>query len=195
MQALTPPATAAEYRLDTKKPVDIQSQQFELDEKRHRAIFRGNAVLQREVNALRFTLRAQELSVRYQPADAEAGPGTGHFPDDIELVDIAASGDVSFSASRETYEVKAKSVIFNIQADTITLSGDVVVAKDRNVIKGEHLVIGLTDGKAAFSGPPPRPGYHFRTAPLLAIIPQADSTGEKPQEPPAPGGEQPAVPR
>jgi lipopolysaccharide export system protein LptA len=156
--AQMPAAVAAEYSLDAKKPVHFQSERFDLYATRRRATFRGNAVLRRDSNGLRCSLRAQELSARYDQAGGVPSWGAGPFPDGIELLDVRASVDVSLSVSRDadlpappaTFEVKAKEAFFNLHTDVITLSGDVEADEGGNITRSSRLTINLKSGMCTF---------------------------------------------
>ncbi len=152
--AQTPAAPLGEYKADAKKPVDIQSESLEVDDKRQIAVFRGNVVARQGD----YAIRSQELTVTYRkkstaPA-AEIGraaipPGGGGA--DIRFLD--AKGEVSVSRAQGFQRARSNSAHFDVQAQTIELFDGVAVSDGSNVIKCERMLIELAAGKSTFSGP------------------------------------------
>ncbi len=156
-QAQTQAGTFGDYKMDAKKPVDIQADRLEVDDKKQVAIFQGNVIAKQGD----YTIRAAELVVTYTstqpkkkaplvPGEVEKpAPKTAGEPN-ADIKYIEAKGNVIVSSTRDNQSAKANNGHFDVKAQTITLFDDVVVSKDKNVIKGERLLIELALGKSTF---------------------------------------------
>jgi lipopolysaccharide export system protein LptA len=196
-----------DYKMDAKKPVDIQADWLEVDDKKQVATFRGNVVAKQGD----YTIRAKELIVVYTSAQQKKPPAgqveqaaaktAGQPGADIKFIEV--KGNVAVTSARDNQNAKANNGTFDVKAQTITLFDDVVVSKDKNVIKGERLLIDLAAGKSTFIGNEmasvapdpnsPNPKQRLR----MMITPQnvPGAPGHKAQEPAVPGGWKPSAPQ
>ncbi len=150
---------------NAKKPIDIESDRLEVDDKRHVAIFSGN------VSATQgdYTLRAPRLEVTYEKA-AEAAPqdkagagsktakpvkpaDTGAPADPISSGQIkfvrANGGKVVVTSKVDEQEATGDDVLYDVKGQKITMTGkEVVLTQKQNVVKGKQLDIDLATGRA-----------------------------------------------
>ncbi|HEV2561817.1 MAG TPA: lipopolysaccharide transport periplasmic protein LptA [Rhizomicrobium sp.] len=87
---------------------------------------------------------------------------------------IEATGNVTFNAPSGT--ASGDTGVYELGPRTITLSGNVVLAKEKNVMRGTTLVVNLATGKAQL-GAKGMPGG--RVQGLFTPPPQSSGTGNK----------------
>ncbi len=153
---------------NSKKPIDIESDRLEVDDKTHVAIFTGN------VTAVQgdYTLRAPRLEVTYDKA-AEAGAqeqGGAQTPKTVKVAKpVNASADAStdpLSSSQikfvhatggkvvvvskvDEQEATGDDIIYDVKGQKITMTGkDVILTQKKNVVKGKEMDIDLATGRA-----------------------------------------------
>ena len=160
---------------NSKKPIDIESDSLEVDDKKHTAIFIGNVSATQGDN----NLKAPRLEVFYETASqaqaaakhghasttakpvknatpaAPAGPMSGG---QIRLIH-ATGGKVVVTSTKDRQEATGDDAIYDVKAQQITLTGkEVVVSQGLNKVKGTKLVIDLSKGTADFVHDDPATG-------------------------------------
>jgi len=121
---------------DGSAPIEITSDTLDVKQNEQIAIFRGNVdAIQGEMN-----LRADELTVHYR-SDAEGN-------NSISL--IVAVGNVFLTSPTEM--AQGDRGVYDIDAGTVVLTGEVVVTRDDNVIRGSRLRLNLATGKSKMEG-------------------------------------------
>jgi lipopolysaccharide export system protein LptA len=204
-QAQTPAGTFGDYKMDAKKPVDIQADRLEVDDKKQIATFNGNVIAKQGD----YTIRAAELVVTYTstqpkkkapplPGEVEKPAKTAGEPN-ADIKYIEAKGNVIVSSTRDNQSAKANNGHFDVKAQTITLFDDVVVSKDKNVIKGERLLIELALGKSTFLSNDATAAVNDPNAPKqqrlrMIITPQSATSGAVNQKKPENTGASPWAP-
>jgi lipopolysaccharide export system protein LptA len=148
---------------NAKKPINIESDMLEVDDKRHAAIFSGNvSVIQGD-----YTLRAPRLEVTYdkqaQPANKDqtaaqkpvaAKPGNAEAAaDPISSGQIkrihASGGRVVVTSAKDEQEVSGDEAVYDVKAQKIVMTGkEVILSQKKNVVKGRQLTIDLATGTA-----------------------------------------------
>ncbi len=130
---------------DGSAPIEITADALEVRQRRNLATFSG------DVDAVQgdLTLSAQSLDVFYgeeggDSGDAEADRGVAGGPGLGEIRRVVARGDVVVSSPREI--ARGAEGIYDVAAQTITLTGDVVLTRDDNVLRGNRLEIDLATG-------------------------------------------------
>lgn len=158
------------FQKNRGQPIQIDALSLEVRDKDKVATFSGNVkVVQGDT-----TMRAESLVVYYdqdksdagkEPAMKTAQPGPGG---NSSIRRLEAKGGVIVSQNDQT--VTGKTGIFDMRANTITMTGGVVLTKDKNVLKGDRLVVDMTTGvsrvessggrgvSGLFSTPPPKDG-------------------------------------
>ena len=141
---------AANYSANADKPVDIESDSLEVDDKKKIATFKGN------VSATQgdFNLRAKEIQVTYTDSkkngakketasNAPASPIPGGGSGEIQQID--AKGKVLMNA-KDGQTATSDWAVFEVKKQLVTIGGDVVLTQGTSTIKGDKMVIDLTTG-------------------------------------------------
>ncbi len=147
---------------NAKKPINIESDKLEVDDKRHIAIFSGNVTAtQGEYN-----LHAQRLEVSYEKEQQASGqdPAAPQRPRQAKAANDAASdpissgqiklihatgGKVVVISKRDEQEVSGDDAVYDVKAQKIVMTGkEVILTQKKNVVKGSQLNIDLATGRA-----------------------------------------------
>ncbi len=118
-------------------PLDVSADDLQVFEADGRAVYSG------DVNAVRggARLRADQVTVFFDNADG------GRFDAVSRLI---AEGEVYYvTASEVAHGARG---VYDVEADTITLTGDVVLTQGCNVSTGSRLVADLTTGVSRLDG-------------------------------------------
>lgn len=126
------------------KPIQIDAQSLEMRDKDKAATFSGNVkVVQGDT-----TMRAQTMVVFYdddpnspKPAMKSSTPGPGGRS---SIRRLEAKGGVTVTQKDQT--VTGQTGIFDMRANTVTMLGGVVLTKDKNVLRGDKLIVDMTTG-------------------------------------------------
>ena len=124
------------------KPVQIEATTLEVRDKQRIATFSGNVnVVQGDT-----TMRCKVLVVHYDSDQASGGmkaasPGPGGSQ---QITRLEAKGNVIVTQAEQT--ATGDHGNFDMKANTITLTGNVVVSQGKNVLRGERLVVDMTTG-------------------------------------------------
>lgn len=130
-------AASQAQQLGTKRdrslPIEIEADNLEVQQDKQLAIFAGN------VSAIQgaLLLQAEILKVHYLSGKTKSDDGQA-----IERID--AVGQVYFSSETET--VQGDEGVYDVNAGVITLTGDVVLTRGENVIRGRRIVLNLETG-------------------------------------------------
>jgi lipopolysaccharide export system protein LptA len=187
---------------DSKKPIDIESDRLEVDDKKHTAIFIGNVSVTQGDN----NLKAQRLEVFYESANQTQGAGKGGqaskgakpvksasagAPTDpvssgqIKLIH-ASGGKVVVTSTKDRQEATGDDAVYDVKAQKITLSGkEVWLSQGQNKIQGRKLVIDLATGQTKLDqecppGSTPDDKHHCR---IRAMFQQETGPDGKPVNP------------
>ncbi|MGP3696568.1 lipopolysaccharide transport periplasmic protein LptA [Rhodobacter sp. NSM] len=118
---------------DTSLPVQIESDQLQVNQSDGTAVFSGNVrVVQGQMR-----LAAQSVQVEYAP---EGGA----------IRRLHASGGVTLANEREAAE--AKDAVYTIDSGEVVMTGDVLLTQGPNTLAGQKLVIDLTAGTGRMEG-------------------------------------------
>jgi len=134
---------AAQLAQNSDAPVDITADELEVVNAQCLATYRGAA------EALQDTarLRADVLKIYYKPAAASPGgrPGAGSSCGS-QMDHLEAQGSVYYVTPQQ--RVRGDNALYNADADTITITGDVIAVQGVNVARGSRLVIRVSTGDA-----------------------------------------------
>jgi lipopolysaccharide export system protein LptA len=124
----------------SEEPIQIEADALEVRDEEKLAIYSGN-VRARQGDTL---LQAPEMYVFYSGrVDANQEPGSGvsrieAYPDVVvSSVDQTATGD---------------HMVIDMNADLITMTGNVVLTEGMNVVRGERLVVNMTTKQGRVEG-------------------------------------------
>ena len=141
---------------DSKQPIDIESNQLEVDDKRHMAVFSGSVSATQGEN----NLKAPRLEVFYDSKPQETGTkaagavkAAGGPADPMSSGQIkhihAAGGKVVVTSGKDQQEVTGDDAKFDVKAQLITMAGkEVVLSQGLSKVKGTKLVFDLKTGRA-----------------------------------------------
>ncbi len=130
----TAPATGFQA---SDEPIEIVADELEVRQNEGLAVFRG------DVDAVQGELRltADVLNV-YYGGDSGAGGGAGLEGGDIERVE--AVGNVVVRSATDV--ATGQEGTYDVAAQRITLTGDVVLTREENVLRGNRLEVDLESG-------------------------------------------------
>lgn len=151
---------------NSKKPIDIESDKLEVDDRVHLAIFTGN------VSATQgdYNLRAPRLEVTYEkaPDAAPKDQGASQSPKSVKppktasadaSADPVSRGQIKFihatggkvvvTSKIDEQEATGQDAIYDVKAQKISITGkEVILTQKQNVVRGKQLDIDLATGRA-----------------------------------------------
>lgn len=146
--ALASPAIAQEFggaftgfSPTSEEPIQIEADRLEVRDEEKLAIYQGNVTV-RQGDTL---LKSAELHVFY----SGGGQGAGAAPS-ASLQRIIANGRVIVQSQNKT--ASGDEAVFEMADETITLTGNVVLTEDENIVRGDKLVVNLKSGEAQMQG-------------------------------------------
>ena len=139
------PAWAQGLGPNSDGPVDITADELEVQNKACVSIWRGKAeALQGQAR-----LRADVLKAFFQPKPGSGGAtGTGACGD---LIRMEAEGSVYYVTSKDQ-RVRGDAGTYDANAETVTLTGDVVAVQGQNVLRGSRMVFNTNTGEGHMVG-------------------------------------------
>ena len=189
----------ASYGANAGKPIDIESDTLEVNDKNKTAVFKGNvSATQGDMN-----LKSNELHVLYTSGPSAAGGKTASATtSDATASPLGGSGNITFidaegnvlvtmnGSGDKTQMQTAKSdrAHFDVVKQLVTLTGNVELANGdlrQNVIVGNKLVINITEGTSHLenSGTADAEGKPKRIQAIFAPPPKdKDKDKTKPKE-------------
>lgn len=124
-------------------PVDISADSLEVIDAKNVAIYRGH------VDVIQDDARLQADIIEVQFAKGKVGATGGALSDSWgDIQTITAKGNVFYTTLGEV--ARSNLAVYRVIPDTITLSGDVIVTQDGNVIRSQQLTIKIKTGEASF---------------------------------------------
>lgn len=130
-------------KLSNKEPVEIVSDALEVLQNEKKAIFTGNVIATQGT----ITMRSDSMTVLYRES-ADNGADAGGMGKGIYRID--ADGSVLFTTPTET--ARGDKAVYLVDDETINLSGNVFLTRDKNMLKGTKLVYNLKTGRSVFTG-------------------------------------------
>jgi lipopolysaccharide export system protein LptA len=151
-----PPNALQGFSQNRDKPLKITSASLEVRDKEKIATFSGDVHLVQGDT----TLRSKTLIVFYddeadgksdasksdaqKPAKPPAVAGADAAPISQQIRRVEAKGGVLVTQKDQT--ATGESGIFDMQANTVTLLGNVVISQGQNVVRGDRLTVDLNSG-------------------------------------------------
>ena len=123
--------------VDSAAPVEIEAQTLDVDQEGGAADFAGDVLVVQD--GLR--LSADRLQVSYG-----ADPDTGQ----TRIRQMRATGNVTLVTPDEAAE--AASALYDLDAGSLTMEGDVLLTQAGNALAGDRLVIDLASGTGRMEG-------------------------------------------
>lgn len=142
-------AVAAPTPLQSNKgPIEITSDTLEVDQNENVALFTGKVVaVQADMQ-----LTADRMKVFYL---GKSDPAEKPANTQQSISKIEVDGNVFMTTPTET--ARGLSGVYNAEKDELTLTGDVVLTKDKNVLKGASLVYDMGTGKSVLKNADGKP--------------------------------------
>lgn len=138
--ATTMPSALEGFARNRKDPIKIEATTLEVRDREKVAIFTGNVFVQQGDTVL----RCRQLTVHYEgtatAVQAKDGPGVSSQ----QIRRLVAVGGVIVTSKDQ--RATGTSGVYDARANTVTLTGDVVLTQGPNVMRGERLVTDLTTG-------------------------------------------------
>jgi lipopolysaccharide transport protein LptA/LPS export ABC transporter protein LptC len=143
------------FKTNPDAPIDLNADALDVDDQRKRAVFRG------DVDATQdgFKIRCAELTAHYK---GEAGlvdaaslgtePADGKKPSS-ELTRLEARKDVRVT-SKDGQSATGDWADFDAKANTVTMGGNVVLSRGKNMVRGTRLMIDMTTGESKIDTAP-----------------------------------------
>ena len=145
---------ATSMKIDSNKPIQIESNKLEVRETESVAIFTGNVAVQQE----KTLLKAGVMKVYYKKdaekekkkAEASAAPSTTTGAGSADIDRLEVSGTVYVKS--ETQEATGDNGVYDMNTETLVLNGfpakPVVLTEGKNVIIGCKLTVNTKTGLA-----------------------------------------------
>src|SRR5262245_43333275 len=146
-----PPNALQGFSVNREQPVHIKSTSLEVRDKQKRATFIGDVhVAQGDT-----TMKSNTLEVFYDGEAAPsqpkaASPAQAAQPETGQIRRLEAKGNVVVTQKDQI--ATGDTVIFDTNANTVMLTGNVVVTQGQNVLKGGKLTVNLATGVSYFEG-------------------------------------------
>jgi len=125
-------------------PIDIAADELELIDAQHLAIWRGAVEALQGKNRV----RANQISIYFSGKPTAGASGSGPAPGKnwgrVERVE--AEGDVFFISPSQT--ARGDRGLYQAGSDSITITGDVIVAQGPSVVHGDKLIIDMKTNQA-----------------------------------------------
>jgi lipopolysaccharide export system protein LptA len=125
------------FSVNRDKPIRINATTLEIREKEKRATFIGNVHLVQGDT----TLKSKTLDVFYDD-DGSAPSGSQQTGQQIRLLE--AKGEVLVTQKDQT--VTGEAGFFDVRANTVRVTGNVVITQCSHVVRGDLLTVDLTTG-------------------------------------------------
>jgi lipopolysaccharide export system protein LptA len=133
-----------EGKHNNKAPIEINADQLDVFQEENKAIFSGHVVaIQGDVR-----LKSEKMTVYYRKHEGEADkkevtPGQNG----IKKIDV--EGDVFLTTPQET--ARGTTGVYDVENHRIMLDNNVVLTREKNTLKGDHLVYDFATGKSALT--------------------------------------------
>jgi lipopolysaccharide export system protein LptA len=149
---------------NSKKPIDIESDRLEVDDKKHEAIFTGSVTATQGD----YNLIAQRIEVFYEnsggqnqqtPAGNAANPPAKKAPAAPASSSPMSSGQIKYIHAlggtvviknpKDEQQATGEDAIYDVKTQKITMTGKkVVLTQKKNVVEGRKLLVDLNTGQA-----------------------------------------------
>lgn len=142
-----PPTGFEGFSRNKGQPVKIQAASLEVRDKEKIATFRGDV----HVTQGDTLLRCQTLVVYYDADDVTGGRPAQPGPTEQQQIrKMEALGGVI--VNQKDQNATGERADFDMKSNTLVLSGNVVVTKGQDVLRGPKLVVNMTDGVSRMEG-------------------------------------------
>jgi lipopolysaccharide export system protein LptA len=150
-------AQTSSIKMDSKTPVEIAADTLEVLQNEKKAIFSGNVIATQGT----IKMRAATMTVFYREAQAgtetpEVKPAADSDALGKGIYRIDADGNVIFTTPTET--AQGTKAIYDVDKQTVTLTGDVTLTRGKNILKGTAMTYNLATGRSILNSQGAAPG-------------------------------------
>lgn len=131
--------------VSSDEPINFEAESLEVRDQDAMAIFSGNVVVRQNDTVL----KTAKLTVFYE-RDESGSASAEQQQQQQQVRRLEAEGDVLVTSGPQT--ASGNAAIFDTKAETITVTGNVVLTQGDNVIRGPRLVIDVASGQAKMEG-------------------------------------------
>jgi lipopolysaccharide export system protein LptA len=135
-------APFAGFGSSSKEPIKIDSNRLEVFDKENRAVYSGDVVVVQGQT----TVRSSQMIVHYITNKSAGGNSQAAPAGQNSIRKIDFEGPVSVSSG--TQAATGKFMTYDAQAETVTLTGNVIISDCDNVQRGERAVYDVKSGRA-----------------------------------------------
>ncbi len=128
------------FQRNRNDPVKIEANALEVRDKDKTAVFTGNVIVQQGDTQM----RCKELTVHYEGGAMPTQPANAQPVAPQQIRRLVASGGVIITTKDQ--RATGNTGIYDARANTMTLSGNVVLLQGPNLMRGDRLVVDLTSG-------------------------------------------------
>ncbi len=132
----------AGFGSNSKEPIKIDANRLEVFDKENRAVYAGDVVLVQGQT----TLRSSTMTIFYVSAKAGSGAAAAPAAGQNSIRKIDFEGPVSILSG--TQSATSKFMTYDAQAETVTLTGNVIISDCDNVQRGERAIYDVKTGRA-----------------------------------------------
>lgn len=132
--SLASPVLAQSLSADSNQPIEINADRLEVVQPEQKAIFSGNVMATQG----KVKLTSDRMTVFYRPA------GGGEAQSGVSRIEVA--GNVQMNTPAES--ASGDRGVYNVDNKQILVFGNVMLRRDKNVLKGERLEYNLTTGRS-----------------------------------------------
>jgi lipopolysaccharide export system protein LptA len=127
--------------MSSDQPIQFESEQLEVRDQDQTAVFSGHVIVRQD----KTVLKSDTLVVYY------VGSATGNTPQQQQQVRrLEATGNVLVTSADQT--ASGEKAVFDTAANTIVMTGNVVLTQGPNVIRGARLSIDINTSQAHMEG-------------------------------------------
>ena len=138
-------------------PIQIEADQLDFIDSEARAVYIGN------VDAIQgdARIRAERLTIYFEQRSEDGSSATALGGNVGDVQRLVAEGEVYYLTPSE--RPRGDRGVYDYEADTITLTGNVTVTRGENVIAGDQLVVDLANGRSTVTSEGRTQGTRVRT--------------------------------
>jgi lipopolysaccharide export system protein LptA len=142
------PLSPSAAKANSHQPIDITADRLDVDQNSQLATFSGDVrAVQADV-----TLRTQTLKVYYErKAAKDPAMSANGTPSQSIIQRLEATGGVVIQAPGET--ARGQRGTYDVVNRVVHLSGDVVLTRGQNVVRGDRLTMDFGSGQSRMEGP------------------------------------------
>lgn len=131
----------------SRDPIQIEADELEVQDRDKTAVFRGNVRLVQGPT----TLRASSITVYYN------GRATGT---NQQISKVEARGPIRVTSQDQT--ARGDRATFQMASQILTLTGNVILTKGGNELRGQRLIVNLKTGESRVEAPNSQSGGRVR---------------------------------